>query len=263
MSDAGTRLHHSFQREVDVMGTVITIDLYGGDVRDEVMTARRVDAAELRLHEADEIFSTWKTQSPLSRLRRGELSLVDFPDEILEVLDACRSARDATEGWFDPWSMPGGVDPTGLVKGWAAQRALNELKGLDLAGAVVNAAGDIASFGGPNIGEAFRFGIVRPDNPMTLAFVVESPGAVATSGTYQRGNHLVNPFTREARSTVSATVTGPELGPADALATALAVAGRDGMGFIDKLEHYEGLVIESAGTYVKSQGFRIAENLLD
>ncbi len=263
MSSTETRSLHSFHRDVEVMGTVITIDLYGGDARDEVITIRCVDAAELALQQADEIFSTWKAQSPLSRLRRGDLSLVEVPDEVLEVLDACRSARRASEGWFDPWSMPGGVDPTGLVKGWAAERALNELKGLDLSGAVVNAAGDIASFGGPDAGQAFRFGVVRPDSPLKLACVVESPGAVATSGTYQRGNHLVNPFTGEATSTVSATVAGPELGLADALATALAVAGPAGMGFIDALEHYEGLVIEATGKYVKSQGFRLVENLLD
>jgi len=262
MSSPETGSRHSFHRDVEVMGTVITIDLYGGGARDEVITARRVDAAELQLQLADEIFSTWKTQSPLSRLRRGDLSLVEVPDEVLDVLEACRCARRASQGWFDPWSMPGGVDPTGLVKGWAAQRALNELRGLDLTGAVVNAAGDIASFGGPDVGQAFRFGVVRPDDPMKLACVVESPGAVATSGTYLRGNHLINPFTGEATSTVSATVTGPELGLADALATALAIAGRAGMEFIDALEHYEGLVIETTGTYVESQGFQMLENLL-
>jgi thiamine biosynthesis lipoprotein len=244
------------------MGTVITIDLYGGEAGNEAITTQRVDAAEQELRNADDIFSTWKTQSPLSRLRRGDLSLAEVPDEVLDVLQACRCARRASGGWFDPWSMPGGVDPTGLVKGWAAERALNELKWLDLTGAVVNAAGDIASFGGPDVGQAFRFGVVRPDDPMKLACVVGSPGAVATSGTYLRGNHLVNPFTRDATSTVSATVTGPELGLADALATALAVAGPAGMEFIDALEHYEGLVIENSGTYVKSQGFQFVENFL-
>jgi thiamine biosynthesis lipoprotein len=262
MSSTETRPQRSFHRAVEVMGTVITIDLYGGVARDEEITTRHVDAAQVALLRADEIFSTWKEQSVLSRLRRGELSLVDVPDEVLEVLEACRSARLASEGWFDPWSMPGGVDPTGLVKGWAAERALHELRGLELTGAVVNAAGDIASFGGPDVGQPFRFGVVRPDDPMKLACVVESPGAVATSGTYLRGNHLVNPFTREATPTVSATVTGPELGLADALATALAVAGPDGMTFIDALEHYEGLVIDTTGTYVTSQGFTMIENLL-
>jgi thiamine biosynthesis lipoprotein len=136
------------------------------------------------------------------------------------------------------------------------------LKELDLTGAVVNAAGDIASFGGPEVGQRFRFGVVRPNDPMKLACVLESPGAVATSGTYERGNHLINPFTGEATPTVSATVTGPDLGLADALATALAVSGPGGIEFIDELENYEGLVIEPTGTYVKSQGFEIVENFL-
>lgn len=262
MSTTGTRLRHSFHREVNVMGTVFTIDLFGGDVRDEALTTRRVDAAVLELHEADEVFSTWKRESPISRLRRGELSEVEVPTVVIEVFEACRSARRASLGWFDPWSMPGGVDPTGLVKGWAAQRALNSLKELDLTGAVVNAAGDIASFGGPEVGQRFRFGVVRPNDPMKLACVLESPGAVATSGTYERGNHLINPFTGEATPTVSATVTGPDLGLADALATALAVSGPGGIEFIDELENYEGLVIEPTGTYVKSQGFEIVENFL-
>lgn len=262
MSDTETRSRHSFHREVDVMGTVVTIDLYGGDVRDEVSTTRRIDAAALELHKADEVFSTWKWESPLSRLRRGDLSVFEAPTDVIEVLEACRRARRASGGWFDPWSMPGAVDPTGLVKGWAAQRALNILKELDVTGAVVNAAGDIASFGGPDVGQTFRFGIVRPDDPLKLACILESPGAVATSGTYERGNHLINPFTGAATSTVSATVTGPELGLADALATALAVAGPAGIEFIDALEHYEGLVIEPAGTYVQSQRFEMAENFL-
>ena len=68
--------------------------------------------------------------------------------------------------------------------------------------------------------------MVQPADPSRLACIVETPGAVATSGTYERGNHLVNPFTSTASSTASATVTGPDLSLADALATALAVAGR-------------------------------------
>jgi FAD:protein FMN transferase len=244
------------------MGTVFTIDLYGGDVGDEAITTQRVDAAALEVRKADELFSTWKWESPLSRLRRGDLSVFEVPSDIIEVFEACRRARRASGGFFDPWSMPGGVDPTGLVKGWAAQRALNILKELDVTGAVVNAAGDIASFGGPDIGQTFRFGVVRPDDHLKLACILESPGAVATSGTYERGNHLINPFTGAATSAVSATVTGPELGLADALATALAVAGPAGIEFIDALEHYEGLVIEQTGTYVTSEGFTFVENLL-
>ena len=58
----------------------------------------------------------------------GEIGLEEAPPEVAEVLELCRRAREASDGWFDPWAMPGGVDPTGLVKGWAVERALDELK---------------------------------------------------------------------------------------------------------------------------------------
>jgi len=100
------------------MGTVVTIDLFGEDHLSEFHAARSVDAAERILREVDEVFSTWKPQSPLSRLRRGELTIAEVPAMVADVLDECRTAKRLSRGWFDPWSMPGGVDPTGLVKGW-------------------------------------------------------------------------------------------------------------------------------------------------
>jgi thiamine biosynthesis lipoprotein len=244
------------------MGTVVTIDLYGDEYLDEWKLARNVDAAASVLREADDAFSTWKLHSPLSRLRRGELTIGEVPAVILHVLEECRTARRLSRGWFDPWSLPGGVDPTGLVKGWAAQRALEPLRGQGLSGAIVNAAGDIASFGGPANDEPFRIGVVRPTDTNRFACVVESPGAVATSGTYERGNHLLNPFTGVATSSASATVTGPDLGLADALATALAVAGPSGLAFVNGVNGYEGLVVERSDVFHASDGFPMAECFL-
>ncbi len=149
----------------------------------------------------------------MSRLRRGEATVGQMPPEVAGVLEACRAARVLSDGWFDPWALPGGVDPTGYVKGWAAERALDALRMPDVAAAVVNAAGDIASFGGPAPGAPFRFAVVDPFDRARLACVVEHTGAVATSGTYERGQHLFDPHSRRAASAVaSATVTGPELG---------------------------------------------------
>ncbi len=250
---------HQLHREVEVMGTVVTIDLYGAAHLDAAPLARSVDAAENLLREADEIFSLWKPQSPMSRLRRGELAIGEAPAVTIDVLEECRAARRVSNGWFDPWSMPGGVDPTGLVKGWAAQRALEPLRNQGLSGALVNAAGDVASFGGPAPGVPFRLGVVRPSDPSRLACIVESPGAIATSGTYERGSHLVNPFTGAAMSSASATVTGPDLGLADALATALAVAGPSGLEFVRANHGYEGLLIENADSFYASDDFPMAE----
>lgn len=248
-------LWHSYHRQT-VMGTVVTFDLYCERDVDRRELYVRVARARALLHRADAVFSTWQPDSPMSRLRRGEIMATEAPPEVASVLAACEEARSLSGGWFDPWAMPGGVDPTGYVKGWAAQRALGVLAMPGVAGAMVNAAGDIASFGGLGTGRPFRVGIVGPADRRALACVVELCGAVATSGNYERGEHLIDPRTgRPACSVASATVTGPELGLVDALATALAVAGQEGLEAIEGLDGHEGLVIAHDSSWHSTRHF--------
>jgi thiamine biosynthesis lipoprotein len=245
-------LHH---RE-EAMGTTVTIDLYVDAGMPVDRLAAHVGRARSALHRADDVFSTWDADSPMSRLRRGEVALNQVPQEVARVLAACRVARVLTDGWFDPWSLPGGVDPTGYVKGWAAERALDALRKPEVAAAVVNAAGDIASFGGIAPDTPFRFAVVDPFDPIRLACVVEHTGAVATSGTYERGHHLFDPHSRRTASAVaSATVTGPELGLTDALATALAVGGQVVLERIGSLDGFEALAIGHDGELRSTPGF--------
>jgi FAD:protein FMN transferase len=229
------------------MGTVITIDVYPVPQADEAWTAdllRRLDRAGLMLQEADDVFSLWRPDSPVSRLRRGEISCAEAPSEMAAVMSACETARQLSGGWFDPWAMPGGFDPTGYVKGWAAQQALAALDGLAMHGALVNAAGDIASIGRQPSGDAFRIGIADPAEPRQLAVIAELTGCIATSGTYERGSHLIDPHSGSPTArAASASVTGPDLGLADALATAIAVAGAEGLDLVEPLAGYEALVI--------------------
>ncbi|MFI5036650.1 MAG: FAD:protein FMN transferase [Acidimicrobiales bacterium] len=245
-----------------VMGTVVTIDLFAEDGVSPAAALPHLARAVTALHRADKVFSTWKPTSALSRLRRGEISLGEAPPEVAEVLAACRSARELSGGWFDPWARPGGVDPTGLVKGWAAERALDELRDAGLDGAMVNAAGDIATFGGPSTHEVFRVGVVRPDEPMELACVVELRGAIATSGTYERGAHLINPRTgRRASEVASASVVGPDLGLADALATALSVGGDAVLERVAAIEGYEAFTIGHLGQRRSTSHFPFAHQV--
>jgi FAD:protein FMN transferase len=234
-----------------VMGTVITIDVYPGPDADDEWTEElrsRLDRARLVLCRADEVFSTWRPDSPVSRLRRGEVTLAQLPPEVSVVMTACEEARRVSAGWFDPWAMPGGFDPTGYVKGWAAQQALATLDGLTMHGALVNAAGDIASAGRQPSGDPFRSGISNPAEPQRLAVIAELTGCIATSGTYERGSHLIDPHSGlPAARAASASVIGPDLGLADALATAIAVAGPDGLDLVGPLADYEALVIDWHG----------------
>ena len=131
-----------------VMGTVVSFDVRTEPIGDAAAGAA-LSTACATLHRADAVFSTWKPESPVSRLRRGEIGIDGAPPEVAEVLAACAGARDLSGGWFDPWAMPGGVDPTGLVKGWAAQRALADLQAAGIRAAMVNAGGDIAHLRAP------------------------------------------------------------------------------------------------------------------
>jgi FAD:protein FMN transferase len=254
-----TTLHH---RE-KVMGTIVTFDLYGhaGVARRQV--SPYLERAAGILHRADHVFSTWNPESAMSRLRRGEITLGEAPDEVLEVLDECRGARSVSDGWFDPWAIEGGVDPTGYVKGWAAQRALDALREAPLDGAMVNAAGDIASFGGPATSQPFRIAIVDPAATHQITTVVDLRGALATSGAYERGAHLVNPRTGVAATQfASASVTGPDLGRADALATALCVGGAGVLSIIERLPDYEAFALDRHGTRRWTTGFPFAREAM-
>jgi thiamine biosynthesis lipoprotein len=236
----------------EVMGTVVSFDLRAGALGKHALPAA-LDSACAALHEADALFSTWKPDSALSRLRRGELESGSAPDDLVEVLRLCAEARDLSGGWFDPWRLPGGVDPTGLVKGWAAERALARLKDAGVAAAMVNAAGDVAAFGEPEPGRRWRIGIRDPRSATGLLVAVELHGALATSGTYERGNHVLDPHTgRPADVLLSASVAGPSLTVADALATGLLAGGEPALDMFASLEGYDALVMRADGRLLES-----------
>lgn len=236
------------------MGTVFSFTVVPGTLPATAVRAA-LDSACATLHWTDTVFSTWDRQSPVSLLRRGEATLSEMPAEVAEVLTLCETAKRASCGWFDPWALPGGVDPTGLVKGWAVDRALAVLRAARLPAALVNGGGDLAAFGCPAPGLPWRIGIRHPWRPAALAGIIEVRAAVATSGTYERGAHLIDPHTGQPGSrAVSATVTGPSLAMADALATAVAVGGDLALDAVAALEGYQGYLIRPDGTEADTGG---------
>jgi len=228
-----------------------------------------LDAAAARalalLHHVDEVFSTWQPDSPMSRVRRGELELAAAPPEIAAVLDLCRRARAASGGWFDPWRLPGGVDPTGLVKGWAAERALAELRLAGAAGGLINAGGDVAVFGEHEPGKRWRVGIRDPlaaDRLLTIVTLGGHDRAVATSGAYERGPHVLDPTSGEpARGLLAATVVGPDLAFVDALATGLFASGGKALARVAGLRGYSALLVYDDGATRATIGFPSTDTL--
>ena len=198
----------------------------------------------------------------MSRLRRGEIELEQAPPEVAEVLELCRRARDASDGWFDPWGLPGGVDPTGLVKGWAAERALDELKSAGVPAAMVNAGGDIAVYGEPRpAGRGGSASATRwPPTGSLLIVELEGAGAVATSGTYERGEHLLAPRrpsrppgTCCRRPSSASTWRSPTPWPRRSF-----VSGGRLLERIGRLRGYHGLVIDGGGVPRTSPGLSLS-----
>jgi thiamine biosynthesis lipoprotein len=237
-----------------VMGTAVSITVEPGPG-----DAAAIAAACAMLHDADETFSTFRDGSALSRHRRGELHAEELPADLLEVLELSARAARLTGGFFDPWAMPGGVDPTGLVKGWAAQRALVRLCDAGLGAAMVNAGGDIACFGP----RRWRIGVRHPHETDRLVCVAEVEHAIATSGGYERPGELLDPHDgRPTLRLAQATVAGEDLALADAYATALAVRGEQGLGMLDGTP-YEAVVVTHDGRMLATPGFPITAPTLE
>lgn len=229
------------------MGTVVSFAVLPRELSEPEVRAAIADACGA-LHEVDATLSTWKPDSPISRLRRGELTEGDAPEMVREVLGECTTARELSGGWFDPWAMPGGVDPTGLVKGWAAERAAGVLRAAGVTAALVNAAGALVAIGESAPGHAWQVGVRDPRRPERLACVVPVRAAIATSADYERPGQIRDPHERRAVTRLlSATVVGPDLGMADALATGLVAEGAAGLERIARIPGYSAYAFDPAG----------------
>jgi thiamine biosynthesis lipoprotein len=162
--------------------------------------------------------------------------LKDMPSEVLDVLALCEDLNEDTDGAFDAWAVPAPngsrLDPSGVVKGWSIERAAELLEAWDARCFCINAGGDVALRGEPEAGTPWRVGIRHPQVPTAQAAVLQLHGraAVATSATYERGAHIIDPATREPTADLaSVTVVGPDLTFVDAYATAAFVMGVDGL----------------------------------
>ena len=213
-----------------VMGMPVSLALRGRHARDAA-GARAWEGVTRWLEHVDTTFSTYRPDSAVSRIDRGDLSIADAPAEVREVLALAERADRATDGWFSVW-LPGEgsrrrLDPSGLVKGWAVDRAAAHLAALDGTDYCLSAGGDLTCRTGAST--PWRVGVEDPVDPRrTVALVPMVTGGCATSGDAHRGSHVVNPWTgRPARAGGSVTVVGPSLTWADVWATAGYAHGDD------------------------------------
>jgi thiamine biosynthesis lipoprotein len=254
------------EKLVETWGTVIVVDATASGLEKDSI-AKAVGEVEEFFFQVDRDFSTYKSDSQVSRLRRGEMKIEDATEYVQQVWSLCEYAREVTLGAFDPWKAEGGFDPSGLVKGWAAEVGAQMLVEAGVENVLINASGDIVLRGGQpsddGVEKAWNIGIASPEDTEKFVKIFDViDGSVATSGDYEKGAHIIDPHTGlMAIGARSASVIGPDGALCDALATALMVDGVDAQKWIGRpeLTEYSFWTInrhdETAWAYGPNKGY--------
>lgn len=211
----------------------------------KLLTDERIDPDQLRLEIAailehwEQVLSTWRTDSDLSRHNRGEPATPD----LARVLLLAEQLRTDTGGSFDHRMLgqltragfgPGGegIDLSSIGKGFAVDRVCEMLASRGIHRHVFSLAGEVRAGEG-----SWPVGIVGPNG--VAGTLPLSGQAMATSGNYRQWresragklvSHILDPATGTPvlRPPSSVTVIGPEAATASAWATALFVSGPSG-----------------------------------
>lgn len=236
------------------MGTVASLMLADPADIDE---AERI-ASDV-LGALDARFSSYRSDSEVSRFDAGDLP--ELSRDLRHVLAACEWLGQESDGVFSmhPHGAHAPVDVAGYVKGWAVDRAADGLLAAGIADFCLGVGGDWRAHGGPSDGRPWTIGVLDPmdtSRPRALASLRDR--AIATSGRYERGDHLhLPPDVGDIGdpTTASFTVVGPRLAWADAFATTAFLKGDAGLAWVAQFEGYAGAIIRTDGSMVADVDF--------
>lgn len=237
------------QVRTDIMGMPIIVEVPGGSQAD-------LDAVFSYFADIDRRFSTYKSDSEISRLNRGEV--VDLSPLMQEVFAIAEQTKRETGGFFNIKRPDGCLDPSGIVKGWAIQGAAKLLDIRGVQNYYIDAGGDIQTKGHNAQGREWRVGVRSPFAYNDIVKVIEPQGrGVATSGTSARGAHIYNPHApaESLEEILSITVIGPDILEADRFATAAFAMGKKGIEFIESQPNLEAYHIDRSGMATMTSGF--------
>lgn len=237
----------------DIMGMPIVIKIV-----DDSAAEKDIDDIFRYFQSVDKKFSTYKKDSEISRFNRKEIQEKNLSGEMKLIFRLSEQTKKETNGFFDIKKANGLIDPSGLVKGWAIWEAAKLVQKMGFKNFFIEAGGDIQAEGLNEEGKKWRVGIRNPFSKAEIVKVLSvSDNGVATSGTYERGQHIYDPHTKnsELRQIVSITVVGPNIYEADRFATAAFAMQQEGIHFIEKQKGLEGYMIDKDGMATMTSGF--------
>lgn len=155
-----------------------------------------------------------------------------------------------------------------IGKGYAADRAKDLLMEKGVKAGIINASGDMNTWGTQVTGEPWKVAITNPmDKNKAFALLPIREEAVVTSGNYEkyvtfngiRYTHIIDPRTGyPAHGIISATVFAPKAELADALATSVFVMGIEaGIDRINQLPKVECIIVDDKGNVFTSKNIQI------
>jgi len=155
-----------------------------------------------------------------------------------------------------------------IGKGYAADKAKALLISKGVSSGIINASGDMNTWGEQPNGTSWKVAITNPmDKNKVFALLPIKNGAVVTSGNYEKRvslngkqySHIIDPRTGyPSEGIVSVTVFAPKAELADALATSVFVMGKTaGMDRINQLPEIECIIVENNGNIIKSKNIEI------
>ncbi|AZO54712.1 FAD:protein FMN transferase [Mesorhizobium sp. M8A.F.Ca.ET.057.01.1.1] len=235
-----------------LMGMPVSVDI-GGASNGEL-----IETVFGYFEHIDRRFSTYRADSEITAINRGDVPVIDWSAELTEVFALAQQTKNQTNGYFDIRKPNGSLDPSGIVKGWAIRNAAGIVQRAGISDFFIEAGGDIQSRGKNASGHDWSVGIRNPFNADEIVKIVYPRGrGVATSGTYVRGQHIYNPhgIGSPIQDIVSLTVIGADVLEADRFATAAFAMGRHGILFIEQTPGLEGYVIDTNGRATPTTGF--------
>ncbi len=235
------------------MGMPITIEIV-----DTKATQEDLDEVFSYFSYVDKKFSTYKDDSEITLINKGTLTEEQYSEDMKTIFALAEETKNKTDGYFDIVTPNGIYDPSGIVKGWSIHNAAKILEEKGFSNFFVDAGGDIEARGKNEENAVWSVGIRNPWNrEETIKKVYIKDSGIATSGTYIRGAHIYDPHqkNKQIADIVSLTVIGPNVYDADRFATAAFAMGKEGILFIERLENFEGYMIDEKGIATMTSGF--------